>query len=99
MLACLQYTGGTTGVAKGAMLSHGNILANIRQAETSFGGRMAQGEEVILTALPLYHILAFTANFLLFTAGAARTSSSPIRGPSPTSSAPSRTTGSPGSRA
>jgi long-chain acyl-CoA synthetase len=66
MLACLQYTGGTTGVAKGAMLSHGNILANIRQAEASFDGRMTAGDEVILTALPLYHILAFTANFLLF---------------------------------
>jgi long-chain acyl-CoA synthetase len=66
MLACLQYTGGTTGVAKGAMLSHGNILANIRQAETCFDGQMTQGAEVILTALPLYHILAFTANFLLF---------------------------------
>jgi long-chain acyl-CoA synthetase len=66
MLACLQYTGGTTGVAKGAMLSHRNILANIRQAEASFEGRMSPGDEVILTALPLYHILAFTANFLLF---------------------------------
>lgn len=66
MLACLQYTGGTTGVAKGAMLSHANILANIRQAEASFDGQMSLGEEVILTALPLYHILAFTANFLLF---------------------------------
>jgi long-chain acyl-CoA synthetase len=65
-LACLQYTGGTTGVAKGAMLSHGNIIANIRQAESSFGGLMERGEEVILTAIPLYHILAFTANFLLF---------------------------------
>jgi long-chain acyl-CoA synthetase len=66
MLACLQYTGGTTGVAKGAMLSHANIMANIRQAEASFGPNISAGEEVVLTALPLYHILAFTANFLLF---------------------------------
>jgi long-chain acyl-CoA synthetase len=66
LLACLQYTGGTTGVAKGAMLSHGNILANIRQAEASFGENISPGAEVVLTALPLYHILAFTANFLLF---------------------------------
>ncbi len=65
-LACLQYTGGTTGVSKGAMLTHGNILANIAQGETCFAGNMRPGEEVMLTALPLYHILAFTANFLMF---------------------------------
>jgi long-chain acyl-CoA synthetase len=65
-LACLQYTGGTTGVSKAAMLTHGNILANIRQGEVCFDGNMRPGEEVMLTALPLYHILAFTANFLMF---------------------------------
>ncbi len=66
LLACLQYTGGTTGVAKGAMLTHGNIVANIGQAEASFGEWIRPGQEVMLTALPLYHIFAFTANFLLF---------------------------------
>jgi long-chain acyl-CoA synthetase len=65
-IACLQYTGGTTGVAKGAMLTHANILANIAQGESCFEGNMRVGEEVMLTALPLYHILAFTANFLMF---------------------------------
>ncbi len=65
-LACLQYTGGTTGISKGAMLTHGNILANMRQGEMCFDSNMRQGEEVILTALPLYHIFAFTANFLMF---------------------------------
>jgi long-chain acyl-CoA synthetase len=65
-VACLQYTGGTTGVAKGAMLTHGNIMANAAQAETVFDGRITAGKEVLLTAIPLYHILAFTANFLLF---------------------------------
>ncbi len=65
-LACLQYTGGTTGVAKGAMLTHGNLMANAVQAETVFGKDIEPGGEVLLTAIPLYHILAFTANFLLF---------------------------------
>lgn len=65
-LACLQYTGGTTGVSKGAMLTHANLMANIRQAESTFGSRVNMGQEVILTALPLYHIFAFTANMLLF---------------------------------
>jgi long-chain acyl-CoA synthetase len=65
-VACLQYTGGTTGVAKGAMLTHGNIMANAAQAETVFDGQIKAGVEVVLTAIPLYHILAFTANFLLF---------------------------------
>jgi long-chain acyl-CoA synthetase len=65
-LCCLQYTGGTTGVAKGAMLTHANILANVRQAEAVFGAGVRKGEEVLLTALPLYHIFAFTANMLLF---------------------------------
>jgi long-chain acyl-CoA synthetase len=65
-IAVLQYTGGTTGVAKGAMLTHSNLMSNIRQGETCFHGEIFAGEEVVLTALPLYHILAFTANMLMF---------------------------------
>jgi long-chain acyl-CoA synthetase len=65
-IAVLQYTGGTTGVAKGAMLTHANLMANIRQGETCFHGEIRAGQEVMLTALPLYHILAFTANMLMF---------------------------------
>ncbi len=64
-LALLQYTGGTTGVAKGAMLTHGNLLANI--AQTQIMGRSHLGEdECVLTALPLYHIFAFTVNLMAF---------------------------------
>ncbi len=65
-IAFLQYTGGTTGVAKGAMLSHGNMVANTLQAEAWFEGVLKEGEEVVITALPLYHIFALTANSLLF---------------------------------
>jgi long-chain acyl-CoA synthetase len=64
-LACLQYTGGTTGQSKGAMLSHGNILANIAQTMALITN-LERGKEVALTALPLYHIFAFTVNFLGF---------------------------------
>ncbi len=64
-LALLQYTGGTTGVAKGAMLTHGNILANLDQVK-AMGGRHMSGEDCVLTALPLYHIFAFTANLMTF---------------------------------
>lgn len=65
-LALLQYTGGTTGAAKGAMLSHGNLLHNLAQV-TQFAGRhIRPGQECILTALPLYHIFAFTVNLLAF---------------------------------
>ncbi len=71
-LACLQYTGGTTGVAKGAMLTHGNLLANMRQTGELIESRMRVGEEVVLTALPMYHIFAFTVNFLMFYAAGAR---------------------------
>jgi len=70
-LALLQYTGGTTGVAKGAMLSHGNLLWNMSQMRAMCDSHIVPGEEVILTALPLYHIFAFTVNFLsMFGAGA-----------------------------
>ncbi len=64
-LALLQYTGGTTGVAKGAMLTHGNILTNLDQVRAVSGGVMAR-EDQVLTALPLYHIFAFTANLMTF---------------------------------
>ncbi len=63
-VAFLQYTGGTTGKPKGAMLSHGNIIANIVQADAMYGPRLKKGEEVILTALPLYHIFAMTVNLM-----------------------------------
>ncbi|MEY3200674.1 MAG: hypothetical protein RIR70_224 [Pseudomonadota bacterium] len=65
-LAFLQYTGGTTGLAKGAMLSHGNIIANLQQAHAWLKPFLRSDEEVIITALPLYHIFALTANCLTF---------------------------------
>ena len=65
-VAALQYTGGTTGVSKGAMLSHGNLLANVAQMLEMNGRYLEEGKETILTALPLYHIFAFTVNLLLF---------------------------------
>ena len=65
-VAFLQYTGGTTGVAKGAMLTHRNLIANMQQASAWIGTGMREGEEVIITALPLYHIFALTANCLTF---------------------------------
>jgi Acyl-CoA synthetases (AMP-forming)/AMP-acid ligases II len=65
-LALLQYIGGTTGVAKGAMLTHGNLLANIEQILAMGKAHIEEGREVVLTALPIYHIFAFTANLLSF---------------------------------
>jgi long-chain acyl-CoA synthetase len=65
-LAVLQYTGGTTGVSKGAMLSHGNLLNNLSQAFAMGRSHIEAGREVVLTALPLYHIFAFTFNLLAF---------------------------------
>ena len=66
-LAFLQYTGGTTGVAKGAMLSHRNMVANIQQAYAWINTTdTVEGEEIIVTALPLYHIFALTANGLTY---------------------------------
>src|SRR5690606_33097403 len=62
----LQYTGGTTGAAKGAMLTHRNMVANMQQASAWLGDLLRPGEEVIVTALPLYHIFALTANGLVF---------------------------------
>jgi long-chain acyl-CoA synthetase len=65
-LAFLQYTGGTTGVAKGAMLTHRNMVANVEQAAACIDPFTREGEEIIITALPLYHIFSLTANCLTF---------------------------------
>ncbi len=65
-LAFLQYTGGTTGVSKGAMLTHRNMVANLEQVSALLGPCLDEGEDTIVTALPLYHIFALTANCLLF---------------------------------
>ncbi len=70
-LALLQYTGGTTGVPKGAMLSHGNILANLDQV-LAMGRAKMSGRDCVLTALPLYHIFAFTVNLMAFYSAGAR---------------------------
>ncbi len=67
-LAFLQYTGGTTGVSKGAMLTHGNLVANVLQARAWCGEHLTEGEDLVITALPLYHIFSLTANCLMFTA-------------------------------
>ena len=61
-LAFLQYTGGTTGLSKGAMLSHRNIVSNVLQAKSYVGNSFQYGKEVAITALPLYHIFSLTAN-------------------------------------
>lgn len=63
-IRALQYTGGTTGVSKGAMLTHKNFIANILQMGSFLSEKIKPGEETILTALPLYHIFGFTVNFL-----------------------------------
>jgi long-chain acyl-CoA synthetase len=65
-IAFLQYTGGTTGVAKGAMLTHRNLVANMQQASAWIGKDCVVGKEIIITALPLYHIFALTSNCLVF---------------------------------
>jgi len=65
-VAFLQYTGGTTGVAKGAMLTHRNIVANLLQARAWLAQLDGESHETIITALPLYHIFALTANCLTF---------------------------------
>jgi len=64
-LAILQYTGGTTGVAKGAMLSHRNLIANMMQGKALAGSELVEGEEIIIAPLPLYHIYAFTAHCMM----------------------------------
>jgi len=65
-LAFLQYTGGTTGLAKGAMLTHRNMVANMQQASAWIQDNLGADKEVIITALPLYHIFSLTANCLTF---------------------------------
>ena len=65
-LAFLQYTGGTTGVSKGAMLSHRNMIASVLQADGFLRPFAREGEEVVITALPLYHIFALAVNGLLY---------------------------------
>ena len=62
--AFLQYTGGTTGVAKGAALSHGNVVSNLQQTSSWIGRQFEPGQEVFVTALPLYHIFSLVANCL-----------------------------------
>ncbi|WP_303289484.1 long-chain fatty acid--CoA ligase [Marinobacter sp. SS5-14b] len=61
-LAALQYTGGTTGVAKGAMLTHANLVANLTQVRPMLEDQVAEGQEVVIAPLPLYHIYSFTLN-------------------------------------
>ncbi|MBY6212126.1 AMP-binding protein [Microbulbifer agarilyticus] len=69
-LAVLQYTGGTTGVAKGAMLTNRNLVANMEQVREALGESMKEGEEYYVAPLPLYHIYAFTIHCMcLFTTG------------------------------
>ncbi len=65
-LAFLQYTGGTTGVAKGAMLTHQNIIANLLQAKVWSQGQLTGDIETVLTPLPLYHIYSLTVNAMIF---------------------------------
>jgi long-chain acyl-CoA synthetase len=65
-IAFLQYTGGTTGVSKGAVLTHGNIVANILQAKAWIRNFVTDGKEIIITPLPLYHIFSLTANCFIF---------------------------------
>lgn len=65
-VAFLQYTGGTTGLSKGATLTHGNMVANLLQMHAWIGPKLTEGEDIVVTALPLYHIFALTVNCLLF---------------------------------
>jgi len=65
-LLFLQYTGGTTGLSKGAALSHRNLVANTEQFKAFVPGALHEGEEVVVTALPLYHIFALMVNFISF---------------------------------
>ncbi|HEX5685021.1 MAG TPA: AMP-binding protein [Ideonella sp.] len=65
-VAFIQYTGGTTGRPKGATLTHGNLVANVEQVIAWTAGVLQEGEETVITALPLYHVFALTANLLVF---------------------------------
>ncbi|NIB43713.1 AMP-binding protein [Pseudomaricurvus alkylphenolicus] len=66
-VAVLQYTGGTTGVAKGAMLTHHNLVSNMKQMDDRLGERVQPGQEVFIAPLPLYHIYAFTLHCMMMT--------------------------------
>jgi len=68
-LAFLQYTGGTTGVAKGAMLSHRNLVANLEQVSTLWSGTIEDGKEIAITPLPLYHVFCMTTCLMFFKHG------------------------------
>ncbi len=65
-LLLLQYTGGTTGLSKGAALTHGNLLANVAQFGLFMPEALREGEEVVVTAIPLYHIFALMVNFISY---------------------------------
>jgi long-chain acyl-CoA synthetase len=65
-IAFLQYTGGTTGLSKGAMLTHTNLLSNVEQITTWFDARIEPGADIIITALPLYHVYSMTCNCLSY---------------------------------
>ncbi|QSX37851.1 AMP-binding protein [Shewanella sedimentimangrovi] len=65
-LAALQYTGGTTGLSKGAMLSHGNLLANAAQCKSRLGNVISEGQDIFVAPLPIYHIYAFLVNLVLY---------------------------------
>ena len=65
-LIFLQYTGGTTGLSKGAALSHRNLVANVEQFKAIMPSAVRPGQEVIVTAIPLYHIFALMVNFLTY---------------------------------
>ncbi|MGI9319426.1 MAG: AMP-binding protein [bacterium] len=69
-IAFLQYTGGTTGISKGAVLTHRNVSSNVQQGLAWCAGRFEAGNDVAITALPLYHIFALTANLLFMVAAA-----------------------------
>ena len=71
-LAMLQYTGGTTGVSKGAELTHGNVIACVLQIRAALGSVIEQDKETILTVLPFYHIFALAVNLLTFMTFGAR---------------------------
>ena len=68
-IAFLQYTGGTTGLSKGAMLTHRNILANIAQAGAWIGGNLKEGEEIVISPLPMYHIFCLTTTLYFMSLG------------------------------
>lgn len=72
-LAVLQYTGGTTGLSKGAMLSHRNVLSNTIQTKNRLANEIAEGEEILISPLPLYHIYAFNITLLLYFSTGAHT--------------------------